>query len=70
MEARYCLSAVGGAGAVRLRRAPLHLLSSALMDFGSGAECDLSLDAGRQPLYLDRAGGGGHFYVSVGPGVA
>ena len=51
-------------------RAPFPLLSSGIVDSGSDPQRDLSLDASRQHLHLDRSGGRGCVHVSDGAAVA
>lgn len=61
---------MGGVGALRLRRAALFVLSAGVVDAGSRAECDLSVDPRGEYLHLDRAGGGGCLDVCAGAPVA
>ena len=67
VEAWDFFSALGCAGALRLRRAPVSILSSGLVDAGRGPERDFSLDARVRHLYLDCAGGGRRVDVLTGP---
>jgi len=69
METRHRLSALGGAGALRLWRTPVHLLPASVVDSGSGTKRNLSLDSRFRYLHLAGAGGGGRLHVHAGASV-
>ena len=70
METGDRISALGGAGALRLWRATIHLLSAGIVGAGSGTEHCFSVGGGFRYLHLAGAGGGGRLYVSVGAAMA
>src|SRR5579864_222621 len=69
MEAWYFLSALGGAGALRLWRTEIRVLPACFVDAGRIAERDISVDTRLLHLHMDRAGGGGHVDVRAGAAV-
>src|SRR5260370_17566144 len=55
MAARYLISALGGAGALGIRRGSLPVLSAHFLDPGRGARCRFALENGAGRVLLDGA---------------
>src|SRR5262249_11270498 len=53
LEARCCLSTLGGHGALPIWRSALHLLSAVLVDTGSTVWPASAVEAGASGLYMD-----------------
>src|SRR3981189_3208759 len=53
MEARYLISALGGAGALGIRRSSLPILSARFLDAGCSARCRSALEDGAGRVLLD-----------------
>ena len=70
MEARNSLSALGSAGAFRVRRAAVPVLSASLMDAGRRTECGFSVDRCVLRLHMACAGGCWHCDVRFGATLA
>jgi hypothetical protein len=70
METWDRISALGGAGALRIWRAAIHFLSARVVGVGSGTEQDFSLGRSFGHLHLAGAGGGGRGDVFVSAAMA